>query len=295
MNPDPTVEFWRHPDLPFIESRRASQSRVCYKSHSHPTFSIGAVDQGLSQFSSYFAENCLIKAGTVVVIPAEVEHSCNPMPDFAWSYQMMHLDADWLSELFYEFVDAPFVDLGTKNVTKISPFILENRVIYQAFCKLNDCLFDQQLNIYEKEQHLIEVLTEILLPNFDFKTLQLTNYFQKEFLNLVEYIQQSEHFLSLDQLADFSKISRYAIIRLFKNHQGMTPHAYQLNLKVNRARELLKKGQNIVDVAQALDFVDQSHFHRTFKQFTGITPKQYQESSRHRLMKLKISRNFIQS
>lgn len=43
--------FWRDPRMPHVESRRASHSRACYKPHSHPTFSIGAVDAGSSVFS----------------------------------------------------------------------------------------------------------------------------------------------------------------------------------------------------------------------------------------------------
>ncbi|WP_417884760.1 hypothetical protein [Acinetobacter johnsonii] len=29
----------------------------------------------------------------MLLVPAHVEHACNPVPDQAWSYQMMHLDA----------------------------------------------------------------------------------------------------------------------------------------------------------------------------------------------------------
>jgi len=56
----------------------------------------------------------------------------------------------------------------------------------------------------------------------------------------------------------------------------LAPHAYQINLRINQARELLRAGQALADVAFALGFCDQSHFHRSFKAYTGITPKQYQ-------------------
>ena len=39
-----TVQFWSDPAMPCAESRRACRSRACYRPHSHPTFSIGAVD-----------------------------------------------------------------------------------------------------------------------------------------------------------------------------------------------------------------------------------------------------------
>ena len=40
-----SVEFWSDPRMPYVETRRACASRACYKAHSHPKFSIGAVDQ----------------------------------------------------------------------------------------------------------------------------------------------------------------------------------------------------------------------------------------------------------
>ena len=71
------------------------------------------------------------------------------------------------------------------------------------------------------------------------------------------------------------QMSRYALIRLFKHYFGLTPHAYQLNRKVNQARKLLKNDGDIAQLAHELEFSDQSHFHRVFKQHTGVTPKQY--------------------
>jgi AraC-like DNA-binding protein len=93
---------------------------------------------------------------------------------------------------------------------------------------------------------------------------------------MIALIERSQHILSLDELSQAVGISRYAIIRLFKNNFGLTPHAYQLNQKINTARHLLKSGQTIVQTAHALGFNDQSHFHHVFKSHTGITPKQFQ-------------------
>ncbi len=37
----------------------------------------------------------LCTGGAVVFVPASRVHACNPLPDTAWSYQMLHLDAAW--------------------------------------------------------------------------------------------------------------------------------------------------------------------------------------------------------
>ena len=44
MQLDTIGEFWTDPQMPYVETRRACQSRICYKSHSHSTFSNEAKD-----------------------------------------------------------------------------------------------------------------------------------------------------------------------------------------------------------------------------------------------------------
>lgn len=92
-------EIWRDPALPFVESRRACHSRACYKAHSHPTFSIGAVDAGLSWFTGAGDGQARLTPGTLVLVPAQRVHACNPESGQAWSYQMVHVDAQWLGRL----------------------------------------------------------------------------------------------------------------------------------------------------------------------------------------------------
>ncbi|MBJ9984943.1 AraC family transcriptional regulator [Acinetobacter sp. S40] len=268
----PDVAFWSDPRMPYVETRKACQSRICYKAHSHATFSIGAVDQGQSRFSSYLHTAVNIESGSIVSIPAYIEHSCNPLPDQAWSYQMMHLSLDWLTQLFEESI----ADRISSPIPELRPEIIKDPEIYQYFCQLNNMLFDTQRTILEKEQYLVEILNLVIFPSLQLEPLDEKSYLQQHLRDLVDILFQHESFLSLEQLSNQSGISRYAIIRLFKRNFGLTPHAFQLNLRINQARELLKKGKAVVDIAYDLGFTDQSHFHRVFKSLTGVTPRQYQ-------------------
>ncbi len=65
---------------------------------------------------------------------------------------------------------------------------------------------------------------------------------------------------------------------MFKNKTHLTPHAYLMNTKINKAKDLIKKGVAISDVYFLLGFFDQSHFIRNFKKIVAATPKQYQDS-----------------
>lgn len=265
-------EFWQDGRMPYVETRRSCFSRTCYKSHSHPTFSIGAIDEGNSVFQSSFGTAQKISAGTLVIVPAHIEHSCNPLPDQAWSYQMLHLDISWLNQWYAEFQKEGF-DL---NLPQHRPLIIKDENLYQAFSDMNETLFDSQKLILEKEQSLIYCLTQLLLPHFILEEIQKTQYLYESFLDLVHIIKSSERFISLEELAQQVGLSRYAIIRLFKANVGLTPHAFQINLKINQARAQLKQGIPLAELAVNLGFSDQSHFHKAFKAHTGITPRQFQ-------------------
>lgn len=265
-------EFWQDGRMPYVETRRSCFSRTCYKSHSHPTFSIGAIDEGNSVFQSSFGTAQKISAGTLVIVPAHIEHSCNPVPDQAWSYQMLHLDISWLNQWYAEFQKEGF-DL---NLPQHRPLIIKDENLYQAFSDMNETLFDSQKLILEKEQSLIYCLTQLLLPHFILEEIQKTQYLYESFLDLIYIIKSSERFISLEELAQQVGLSRYTIIRLFKANVGLTPHAFQINLKINQARAQLKQGIPLAELAVNLGFSDQSHFHKAFKAHTGITPRQFQ-------------------
>jgi AraC-like DNA-binding protein len=55
----------------------------------------------------------------------------------------------------------------------------------------------------------------------------------------------------------------------------MTPHAFQVNLRVARARALLAGGAAPAAVAADCGFADQPHLTRTFKRAVGISPGAY--------------------
>ncbi|HCJ6671557.1 TPA: AraC family transcriptional regulator [Acinetobacter baumannii] len=273
MNAIPqTFEFWQDRRMPYVETRRSCFGRTCYKSHSHPTFSIGAIDEGNSVFQSSFGTAQKISAGTLVIVPAHVEHSCNPMPNQAWSYQMLHLDLAWLNQLYSEFQEQG-LDL---HIPQHKPLIIKDESLYEAFTEMNETLFDAQKLIFEKEQSLLHCLIHLLLPHFILEEIQKPQYLYKDFLKLIDVISSSEGFISLEELAQRVGLSRYAIIRLFKANVGLTPHAFQINLKINQAREQLKQGVPLAELAVNLGFSDQSHFHKAFKALTGVTPRQFQ-------------------
>jgi AraC-like DNA-binding protein len=59
----------------------------------------------------------------------------------------------------------------------------------------------------------------------------------------------------------------------------VTPHAYLTGRRIAAAKGLLDGNVPLSEVALACGFYDQSHFTRSFKGCTGVTPGQYRRGS----------------
>jgi AraC-like DNA-binding protein len=79
--------------------------------------------------------------------------------------------------------------------------------------------------------------------------------------------------LDLDKWAHALGMSAAEFARRFHLHTGQAPYAWYLNLRIEKAKELLRDHRiPLVQVAFRLGFCSQSHFHETFRRRVGVTP-----------------------
>ena len=97
---------------------------------------------------------------------------------------------------------------------------------------------------------------------------------------VVSYIEENiAQALSLSELSEVAGLSRIQFIRQFKEATGQPPHAYIMQRRIERAKELLKNSDStIVGVALDLGFYNQGHFTKVFSKFTGMTPGRWRSS-----------------
>jgi AraC family transcriptional regulator len=83
--------------------------------------------------------------------------------------------------------------------------------------------------------------------------------------------------LTLDDLAAVAHLSPYHFARMFKTSTGLPPHQYVIARRIERAKQMLRGGDDLslAQVAARSGFWDQGHFTRHFKRLVGVTPKQY--------------------
>lgn|GEM_PF-4631736 len=82
--------------------------------------------------------------------------------------------------------------------------------------------------------------------------------------------------VSLDDIARAACVSRSHFTRQFRVSMGASPMYYLLYMRIERAKTLLAQNdQSICSIALSLGFFDQSHFSRTFRRITGVSPSEF--------------------
>ena len=260
--------FARSPSLPFIELRSANRSAACYQTHSHDEFSFGVIDAGSATYLNLKQDNRISQGTTVTINPGDA-HSCNPDAG-EWSYRMLFIDTHWVGELQRELFNS-----NNQDYLAFNQVLQSNPTLFTQF----DSLFKQLCESENKlaaETLLIEYLQVLFGKDFNTQSNQkaLDNFHIHRVQELI--MDQLDSPWSLDDFCAETGLSRYHLIRSFKQQYGQAPHAYQLNQRINRAKQLLQQGNGLAETALELGFADQSHFQRHFKKRVAVTPKSYQ-------------------
>jgi transcriptional regulator GlxA family with amidase domain len=87
--------------------------------------------------------------------------------------------------------------------------------------------------------------------------------------------QRFDRPVSLTDLTRETGMSKFQLLRMFRREMGTTPHAYQIHVRISRARQLLDKGLAAAEVAMQCGFADQAHFSRCFKRIVGYSPRAF--------------------
>jgi len=81
---------------------------------------------------------------------------------------------------------------------------------------------------------------------------------------------------SLGRLAEQAGMSEFHFNRLFKRATGVPPSQYQIKLRLDAARRLLRETKkSVITVANDVGYSNPSHFAQLFRKETGLSPTDY--------------------
>ena len=261
------VRFGRVDTIGAIEALHARFEDHRFAVHAHDTWSIGAVVAGAKDISAKKGSQRVFGENQVYCLPPESPHAGKTVggmceyvmlyvPDEAWRQQCAAFDVD-IRQLTREFPG----DVRQMRLTKaFVDQIIASPETVEAWSG-EWVLFCESLLCKYRGSPSSKAASSMRLPTEP--GLRRAYEFMHEFWN---------RNVSLEDLSRESSMSASDVCRRFSSAYGLTPHRYQLVLRVTKAKSRLLDGVDISDVATETGFADQSHFGRHFKSIFGLTP-----------------------
>ena len=112
-------------------------------------------------------------------------------------------------------------------------------------------------------------------------------YFYKRLVQAKLFIDS--HFaepIDLDNIADEAFFSKFHFIREFKKIYRNTPHQYLIQVRIEKAKELLQTAVPVRDACYEVGFESLPSFSRLFRRMTGLTPSAYSAPQQSRKEKM---------
>ncbi len=271
---DPLIEYAHYSkgvNYPDIELLQARYNRHSFKPHFHDVYAIGVVEAGALTNSYKQNFQNIVTAGEVFVINPGDVHTGRPLGDQGVVYRMLYLPC-WIAS---QWVEERSVLLGVpQDSARIGqgPQGLSRQLI-----QLHKILAETEDSLLEQECMLVEILAQLFPPRFR----QASEYQDGLRKNIeIEFAQDYilanfPETLSLHQLAALVNVSPFHFLRMFQNQVGLSPHAYQTQVRIEQAKRLILQKEKLARIGGQVGFFDQSHFIKAFKSLVGVTPSQY--------------------
>lgn len=263
--------FLAFPEFDNLETFRACAIRYRYARHFHGSYSIGVIEAGVGG-NRYRGQTYLAPPNSVVFMNPQEVHTGYSAADQPLTYRMLYPSVELVQQVAQDLRD------------DVSPFFrhafVQDPDLACRLLALHDAL-EQSAGPLEQQSLLVDALSAALLHHAEARRMAHRPAFEPEAVRCIKaYLHDCfEADVSLDDLAEITQLNRFYLIRVFRQAVGMPPYAYLKQIRVEQAKQLLRQGMAIADVATAVGFSDQSHLTRHFKQIFGITPGQYRHMS----------------
>lgn len=125
---------------------------------------------------------------------------------------------------------------------------------------------------------LVYTVTKNILSNLILCVEDLSRQTSSQLVrSTIEYIHVNyAHNISLTEIANNLYVSPPYLSKLFSSEVGEPFSKYILQYRICQSKTLLKNSKyKIIDIAQMCGFSDVSHYSKSFKQLTGMSPNRY--------------------
>jgi AraC-like DNA-binding protein len=258
-------------EVPGLVLGSARFADVGFDRHYHLDFHIGFVTEGIQRHRSK-GESFLLGPGRIALMPPGEIHDGASEGGGAYTLKTFRLSQALIAGMTEEISGQPR-ELELSSVLLEDPRLVGHlrglhEAMQQAVGPGSLAVQTQWITLLERLLRQSRAITPESIPG-SLSALQWSRVRDYCFSHIDQRI-------TLDDLAGLCGLGRFPFLKQFKRTIGMTPHAWLLRLRLERACGLLSRsGQPIIDVAHAVGFYDQSHFNRAFRQAFGVAPSRY--------------------
>jgi AraC-like DNA-binding protein len=260
------IRMWTDNALEPVSYLSADYQDFAFPPHLHDGYAIGVIERGAQRFSPGARSSLLMPEGTLCVINPGMVHSGSAGSDGGWRYRMFYPSPALVARALLE--DGHEVPSFDGHVFKDDALYRQFELLHRTSQHFGDLL--------ERESRTLMFL-RALFSRHAHVHVENGRLLQPRTVALVREMLHDCNAgpLSISDLAAEAGVSETQVIRSFTAAIGVAPHAYWVALRIERAKDLIRSGQGLADVADRTGFSDQSHLSRHFKRITSLTPGQF--------------------
>ncbi len=238
-----------------------------FPDHFHNCYVVGFVLKG-ARVLRCAGKSYELRAGDVMTLNPGDSHGCSPL-DGALDYRAFNISRAVMARAARELA-------RTGAEPRFAAKVAGDGVTFELAAKLYAAAGERAPKPDQEAAFL--ALIERLLPGGAAQCAQNRAEETEPVARIRRYIEK--HYaenISLDRLLSMTDLTKFSMIRRFAGETGLTPYHYLQAVRLGRAKEFLRRGLAPAEAADAAGFADQSHLTNYFREFTGLTPKQYQK------------------
>ncbi|HEV2762250.1 MAG TPA: AraC family transcriptional regulator [Pyrinomonadaceae bacterium] len=267
------INVWRPEELPGVEVRSGVAVREPYPRHWHEEYQLCFIQAGGGELVYRGRRHDTPRATLFVVHPGEVHAN---QTETGCSFCSVYLAP--------ELVRASLE--GRAEPSGPLPFfpdpVIFDRETTTRYRALQHALEAPSATL-KRETLMLELLNRLVERHAEARPRSFAAGRERAAVGRVrEYlVEHHARNVSLGELARVANLSPFHLTRVFAREVGMPPHSFQTQVRVARAKRLIRRGLPLAGVAAAAGFADQSHFIRQFKRLMKITPGDYLKNSKN--------------
>jgi AraC-like DNA-binding protein len=248
-----------------VELLRAWFSGRAFAKHRHDTYAIGVTEVGVQTFD-YRGRVESSRRGQVVVLHPDETHDGRAGAEGGFGYRIVYVEPARIAAAVRAIrgrpTPLPFVREPVSHNSTLA------RAVMAAFR-----LPPEPLALDALVLRFAEGLLEGDPDGHAAGTPRRLDY--SALARARAYLDSRRAIVRSAELEAVTELSRYELARQFRTLYGTSPYRYSLLRRLDFARNQVRGGRPLVEVALTAGFADQAHFTRMFRLAFGVTPGRY--------------------